>query len=360
MRIAFLVKRHYTGQDLIRSGFGRYGQLPRELARAGHAVAVLALDYRGERRPATASHGGVIFRSFPATPLVPPTRAVKEAIRGYAPDIVIAGGHCNFGTYARRAIRNSHTKIVFDLYDYYPAFFPFALRPLGKWFWDRSLRASDAVITASPALANAVAGFTRGKPGLLIRNGFDPHLFTPVDRMVARREMFPSISPEERLVGYFGGITSQVAMKEVLTALDQLEAGERIRTRLIHAGTPPCENDVPRYTALGQLAQAGVVRAMGACDVVLAPYRNTLQVRYSNACKLSEYAALGAVVVASQNGDWQAVIPPGHPGLFAPGNADSLLNALRAQLLDPQPLNPNPELTWSRQGAFLADWLEQR
>jgi hypothetical protein len=49
MKILVLNKRQYMGKDLLDDRFGRFWELPLELARLGHEVRGLALSYR--RRP---------------------------------------------------------------------------------------------------------------------------------------------------------------------------------------------------------------------------------------------------------------------------------------------------------------------
>ena len=46
MRILVLTKRQYMGKDLLDDRFGRFRELPLELARLGHQVHGLCLSYR--------------------------------------------------------------------------------------------------------------------------------------------------------------------------------------------------------------------------------------------------------------------------------------------------------------------------
>ena len=46
MRILVLTKRQYMGMDLLDDRFGRFRELPLELARLGHQVHGLCLSYR--------------------------------------------------------------------------------------------------------------------------------------------------------------------------------------------------------------------------------------------------------------------------------------------------------------------------
>jgi glycosyltransferase involved in cell wall biosynthesis len=357
-RLAFLVKRHYSNQDLLKTGFGRYGQLSRRLKNLGLDVAVFLLDYAKGARAESLELNGVRFNSFPARPLAQPSPSLRSALRQFDPDTMIAGGHVDLATCARKAIGNDHpAHLVFDHYDYYPAFFPKAFRMIGSILWHRSLRHAHAFMAASPALASLLESRRPGVPVVVVRNGFDPAVFHPRDRSESRRKVLPGIHPGERIVGYFGGIAPYVALPEVLRILDRFETENGNPIHLLHAGPRVRENH-SRYLSLGPLSQADVSDAMAACDVVLAPYRDGPQVRYSNACKLAEYAALELPVIASRNGDWAAAISPGYSGLYEPGNDNSLFRALRSQLTDPQPLPSRPELSWGAQCERLWKWLQ--
>ena len=46
MKILVLTKRRYMGKDLLDDRFGRFRELPLELARLGHQVRGLCLSYR--------------------------------------------------------------------------------------------------------------------------------------------------------------------------------------------------------------------------------------------------------------------------------------------------------------------------
>src|SRR5688572_24316233 len=74
MKILVLTKRQYMGKDLLDDRFGRFWELPFELARLGHQVGGICLSYRPRKegmmideRPST--HGRVIWQSVNLTHL---------------------------------------------------------------------------------------------------------------------------------------------------------------------------------------------------------------------------------------------------------------------------------------------------
>ena len=50
MKILVLTKRQYMGKDLLNDRFGRFRELPLELARLGHVIMGLATSYRQKER----------------------------------------------------------------------------------------------------------------------------------------------------------------------------------------------------------------------------------------------------------------------------------------------------------------------
>ena len=53
MKILVLTKRQYMGKDLLDDRFGRFRELPLELAKLGHEVTGICLSYgdlRGQKR----------------------------------------------------------------------------------------------------------------------------------------------------------------------------------------------------------------------------------------------------------------------------------------------------------------------
>jgi glycosyltransferase involved in cell wall biosynthesis len=357
-RLAFIVKRHYSNQDLLKDAFGRYGNLPPQLAERGWKVTIFSVDFHGREEALVTAPYGIPHHTFPTKPLLPPPTGLRQAVRTFSPELVICGGHVHMGSLARRALGSSKIPVIFDHYDFYPAFFPRWAEAFAKTMWRRSMAASDGFIEASPSLEELLKKNLPNRPHLVVRNGYDPALFYPRSAEPNQLRVHLPDTPKLRTLGYFGGATDYVALPEVISALDALEAGSGLHTQLIHAGKPIPGPHSPRYQAIGSKSQEKIPALAAACDLVLAPYRNCLQVKYSNACKLAETAALRLPIVASRNGDWNSVIERDYPGLYDPEDASSLKKALERQLLKPIRLQPRPELTWSAQADRLDAWLQ--
>ena len=101
MKIFVLTKRQYMGKDLLDDRFGRFRELPLELARRGHHVSGLALSYRhrseaivkdtDEHRSASVLwHSVNLVTKIPSGPLAYWNTA-RKLIRDFQPDLVWAG-----------------------------------------------------------------------------------------------------------------------------------------------------------------------------------------------------------------------------------------------------------------------------
>ena len=100
MRIVFVCKRLYTNRDLIDDRFGRLFHLPVQLAKLGHNVAVIALDYRRGRPFATHKINGVVFSSIPLSGPADSARAfvhVRRQIDESRAEVLIASGDIYIG-----------------------------------------------------------------------------------------------------------------------------------------------------------------------------------------------------------------------------------------------------------------------
>lgn len=345
MRILFIVKRYYSGQDLL-SGFGRYGHFPIELEKRGHQIHTIALDQR--RGPASPEGG-----SIQSLPPVAFFRSAEQLARDFQPDMIIGGGHLYMGSLGMRIARRIGCPFIFDIYDFYPSFLKrFAF--MGNPWFTRLLRRADGISAASPALGEFAARFNSRT--CVARNATDPPSGARLGRAVAR-DLF-GLPQDAFIAGYVGGLAEYVMIEECLDALDSLEnilpspliaqIGSHSRIFAPH----------PRMCMLGNQPRERVSRFIEACDLLLAPYRNCENRKYFNACKLSEYAVGDAVVVASRNGDWASYLPDDYPGLFNPEEPKTLRAALEMQYHKKQQAPSSPLCFWSASTATIEKLVE--
>ena len=132
MKILVLTKRQYMGKDLLDDRFGRFWELPLQLAQLGHDVQGLALSYhrRSGRTFADgdgSAGGSVTWISVNLLNGCLPqlegyTRSALHIAREFRPDIIWACSdayHAIFGNWLAKRVG---TKCVIDLYDNFEAF----------------------------------------------------------------------------------------------------------------------------------------------------------------------------------------------------------------------------------------------
>jgi hypothetical protein len=148
MKIALLSKRYYTGKDLLEDCYGRLYHLPKQWVAQGAEVDVIALDYRG-KEPAFCQEQGLQLRSVPSRFFDLSTVIAATTDRSY--DVIVASGHLNIGHQALLLGKRLGLPVVFDVYDFYPAFHPM-VRPLLTAYFRWLLPRFDGAIAISQKL----------------------------------------------------------------------------------------------------------------------------------------------------------------------------------------------------------------
>jgi glycosyltransferase involved in cell wall biosynthesis len=337
MRILVLCKRYYTNKDLFDDRFGRLYHLPVELARRGHVVEVVALDYRhytGETRCLE----GVNFMALPAAPLVLPLLPLRLMARllGARYDAVIASGDSHLGYLGLLFARRLRARFAFDVYDYYPVFAGNRL-PGMKAMFAAAARAADLLLCASLPLMQRLQPVNPRQ--ILIENGVDRSLFRPLPELPERT---PGTGP---VIGYFGSITPSRGPLLI-------EACRRLRQqfpglRLLLAGVrTDVALDEPWIDYRGALAQQALPDLIAACDVLAVPYASTPFNDMSGACKIAEYLACAKPIVATRIAGHEAVLGGDARGLCEQDPED-MARAIARQLQAPEVLPFPDSLDWA-------------
>ena len=198
MKILVLTKRQYMGKDLLDDRFGRFWELPFELARLGHEVRGISLSYRPRREgigfdASPSTHGRVTWQSinllthlsFPQ--LFRYAGVAVDFTEKFKPDAIWACSdayHAIFGAWLARRIK---TRCIVDLYDNFEAFTASKM-PLVIPLFRRAAREADGVTCFSVRLAERVMQtYGRQKPTRVVESGVRKDLFYPLDRQECRR-----------------------------------------------------------------------------------------------------------------------------------------------------------------------------
>ncbi|QFY90681.1 glycosyltransferase family 4 protein [Magnetovirga frankeli] len=326
MRITLLCKRYYTNKDLIEDQFGRLFHIPKQLAKLGHEVNVIALDYRNSKA-IERSMDGLTFRTLPSTvwqlPLMP--MRAYQAIKKSKPHIFIASGDSHIGYLAWLISKRLACRFVFDVYDYYPAFKGNKL-PGMKAMFHKATSQADLVLCASRPLQSRLGQWNSNT--LLVENGVDTNLFRPLDKQKARQQL--AIDAGIPVIGFFGAITPQRG--PLLFAASKILAHKIPNLKILLAGRLQGPSiDLPWIDYRGELSQQEIPNYIAACDLVTLPYANDEFNSMAGPCKIAEYLACQRPVVATRVAGHEAIFEHAPESLCEP-NPIEMAAAIEKQL----------------------------
>ena len=368
MRILILTKRQYMGKDLIDDRFGRFRELPLELARLGHEVRGVALGYR--RRPEGAFVDGV-GSSRPSVTwdsvnllngclpqLAKYTRRALKLSLEFRPDIVWACSDAYHAIFGRWLAKRARARCVIDLYDNFEAFrashFPGVI-PLFR----RAVKAADGITTFSGRLAdNVTRTYKRTKPTIVVENGVRKDLFQPRDPK-ACRERF-GLPKNATIIGTAGALDNSRGVATLFEAFEILSrenhdlhlalAGPRGRGLRIPTG--------PRVHDFRELSHEDVALFVNALNIAVVCYRHSAQGEVSFPQKVYEIIACRVPLVAAAVGSMNEFLQHYPDCLYEPENSESLANAIRRQLQRNTPIE-TPIPTWEDSAKLLSVFFRQ-
>jgi glycosyltransferase involved in cell wall biosynthesis len=341
MRIAFLCKRRYMGKDLILDRYARLYEIPRQLARLGHAVEAICLDYRQGTEPGRWEHeGGLTWQAyspgrFGQVMAGYPWRVLAR-LRAFAPDLVIGASdipQVALGAWLARRLR---VPFVADLYDNFEGFgqarIP-GMVSLLRW----AVRRASLVLATSEPLRRFVEQVYRPSGSVVaMPSSVDKTVFRPRDRHACRVAL--GLPPDAKLIGTAGGLYADKGIAALYAAW------ERIRetvpdAHLVLAG--PHQADLPppmgpRVHYLGALAHERVAELFGALDVGAICVMDTPFGRYCFPQKAYEMLACGLPVVAADVGAMGELLADAPDCLYRANDAADLAARILLQLSSPR------------------------
>ena len=368
MKILVLTKRQYMGKDLVDDRFGRFRELPLELARLGHEVRGLCLSYRRKpegaftdgddsARASVTWHSVNLLNGLSPALSKYPRRALALA-REFRPDVIWACSdayHAIFGSWLARHVR---TPCVIDLYDDFETFaasqFPGVL-PLFR----RAVRAADGVSVFSRRLADHVARtYVRTKPISVIENGIREDLFYPQDRSLCRQHL--GLPANATIIGTAGALDKGRGIESLFKAFELLSA-EFDDIHLVLAG--PRQRGLriptgPRVHDLQQLPHATVPVLINALDLAVVCYRRSAQGEVSFPQKAYEILACRVPLIAAAVGSMNELLATHPQCLFEPDDPHSLAATARRQL-ETRTAVDVPTPSWADSARQLADFFEK-
>lgn len=343
MRIAFVCKRRYMGKDVILDRYARLYEIPRQLARLGHTVECICLDYRRGTRSGRCEHDATpgtlswIAHSpgfLGAGMASYPWRALRR-LRVFAPDLVIGASDIPQVALGAWLAKRLQVPFVADLYDNFEGFGQ-ARMPGMVPLLRHAVRQALLVLATSEPLRRFVEGVYRPAGEVVaMPSSVDKSVFHPRDRGACRKAF--GLPLDAKLLGTAGGLHAD---KGVMTLY---EAWARLRDRvpdahLVLAG--PHEAALPppsgaRVHYLGALAHDRVAELFGALDVGAICVQDTPFGRYCFPQKAYEMLACGLPVVAANVGAMGDLLAGTPACLYRTGDSADLAERLQSQLDSP-------------------------
>jgi glycosyltransferase involved in cell wall biosynthesis len=362
MKILVLSKRQYMGKDLLDDHFGRFWELPLELARRGHEVQGIALSYRTRVTGSFPHAGGELtWHSFNLLEHGLPAfenylRHAHRLATDFKAEIVWACSDAFHAIFGPRLSRRTGARCVIDLYDNfesYPATRIPGVMPLFK----RAVRAADGLTCVSSQLADYVSDRYQSRaPALVLENAVRADLFYPRDRIASRQEL--NLPQDARLIGVAGALSRSRGM-DVLYRGFELLAAEHEDLHLALAGPRRTGEKIPRGERihdLGNLPLESVPVFLSALDVAVVNNRDSAFGRFNFPQKTREIIASRVPLVAADVGTMKSLLAEHPEVLFAPGDPRSLARAVSRQLAIPVTIASEVP-TWADMAAELEDFF---
>jgi teichuronic acid biosynthesis glycosyltransferase TuaC len=363
VRILVLTKRQYMGKDLLDDAYGRFYELPLELARLGHEVRGVCASYRPRDEGVFNRGSGsaeVSWHAVNVRPLAPWTlyrwtQAIDRQIRSFAPQVVWACSDSfhaivGVGFQTRRGV-----PCVVDLYDNFESYLGTALPGVRPWFRSRVRRAAGVTCVSRP-LERLVRG-TYGVQGrtMVLENGVSAE-FRPLDRLACRARF--RLPRAAKVIGTAGALDAERGIETLVQAFLQL-AAKRPDLYLLLAGRVGADTPIPvhpRVVHLGQLPLAEVPYVIGAMDVSVICNKRSAFGEYCFPQKLYEVIACAVAPLVANTAGVAELLEGTPRNRYEPESVDSLVQGIEGLLSAPA-MPPISPVSWKQHGARLSDFL---
>jgi teichuronic acid biosynthesis glycosyltransferase TuaC len=365
LRIAFLCKRRYMGKDVIQDRYARLYEIPSQLARRGHSVLCICLDYHTQdhgRWEHDSAPGTLVWTSGSLGGFVLPSLGshiwqTLQTLKRFKPDLVMGASDIPHTVLAQEFARRLGRPYAIDLYDNFEGFGQ-ARIPGMKTLLRRAVRDAALVTTTSEPLAAYVQHRYRPTGEVVpMPSTVDKKLFRPRDQQASRRKL--GLPENVRLVGTAGGLYQDKGVGELYDAWRRI-AAEFPDVHLVLAGPykpefpPP---SVPTVHYLGEVPHAQTAELFAALDVGIIYVRDTAFGRYCFPQKAYEMLACRLPVVAARIGAMEHLLTETPQCLYAAEDELELADRICQQLA--RPIIPNVAIDdWQTLVSGLAPRLE--
>jgi glycosyltransferase involved in cell wall biosynthesis len=356
MKILVLTKRQYMGKDLLDDRFGRFWELPKELARRGHQVHGICMSYRMRSEALDAPEiecetGRLLWRSVNlfggGLPRIPRCyRLIRKIVDEFRPDLIWACSDAYqiiFGQWLAKRPSKSLFVDLYDNFESYPATKAPGILPLFR----RAIGHAVGITCVSERLANYVTDAYQSRaPKLVLENAVRTDLFYPRNRALCRSEL--GLPQTAKIIGTAGALYASRGIGALFKGFEIL-ASENSNLHLAIAGPRPSAKTIPtgsRIHDLGMIPLETVGQLFNALDVAVVSGRNSAFGQHGFPQKAREIMACGTPLVAADVGVMSDLLRDHRECLFAPNEAASFAAVVRRQLEMPTRIGLNVP-SWS-------------
>lgn len=344
MNLFFLCKRRYMNHDVIHDRYGRLYHLPDELAKRGHKVTAVCLDYQGtesvtftgEKKQVRTYPDNIRWYSFCAGPVGVKLPAylcqLIKKVRQDKPDLLIGGSDVLHVILTAITGRLTAPPSVIDLYDNFESF-GMSRIPFMKPGYRKALCSVQGVTTVSNALNQHISALAPC-PVITVESTIPGEMFRPLDKKQARARL--GLPEQGKLIGTAGSLAANRGTAHLYAAARSL-IRQNPDMYLVLAGpvhdAPPPRHDNILY--LGALDHALVPSFFNALDVAVLCMADNEFGRYAFPQKLYEILACQVPVVAAAVGAIKELLSPWPQTLYPPDNETELKQVMLKQMQSP-------------------------
>jgi glycosyltransferase involved in cell wall biosynthesis len=320
-------------KDLIDDHFGRFREIPLELARMGHRVTGLCLSY-SPRTEGWISDGPVQWKSINAGrfKLVGLARFIAKARKmAKDADIIWACSDSFYGVIAHFLSITCHKPFIFDLYDNFEYYLAANL-PIIRQLYRAAVRKCAAITCISRPLTDLLTTYGKHHGVFVLENAVRKDLFKPLDQNACRKDL--GLPENCRLLGTAGAIHRNRGIDMLFEAFVQLKVSyPELHLAVAGPRDMPIPQD-PCIHDLGVLPLEKVPLFLNALDVAVICVKDDAFGRYCYPQKVVEIMACDVPLVAANVGSLKEIFADSPNWLFEPGNIDSLEMAIKNRLHD--------------------------
>jgi len=341
-------------KDLLYDRYGRFYELPEYLQSAGLEVTGVCLSYYPQRDRVNNKKHSVEWRSFALAGVILPDLykyilELLDLVKHVKPDVVVGASDALHVIIAKWLGKKFDIPCVIDLYDNFESY-GLTNVPVIKQLYLSALRDVQGISMISDELLELIVKKCKPKGVIsVIGNAVPEGFYANLDEKESR-ELF-SLPQDYKLIGTAGALHSNRGIIDLYCAFLALsEIYDDIG--LVLAGTMDPAISVPtheRVFNLGQLDYRQVPNMLNSLDVgIICNERNKFG-EYCFPQKFYEMLACKIPIIAANTGALSRLMASYNGCLYEPGNVESLVSKIQAQLRSPLILDIRYK-TWPEQG----------